>query len=222
VWSYLCLEAEIPKPGDFRTTWLGETPVLISRGMKGEVFACENRCAHRGALVRREAGGNDTSHTCIYHRWNYQLNGDLRGIPFQRGIKDQGGMDKDFDKSCHGLAKLRVATYRGVVFGSFSEKAEPLESYLGKLITSHLDMVMQKPTASRSRTRRCCAIAKSSTMAAAWPHRRCSPMSPSRGSTTPWLRARFSRRAPTPSSWCGPASATPTTRPSCARIASIR
>ena len=25
-WSYLCLEAEIPKPGDFRTTWLGEIP----------------------------------------------------------------------------------------------------------------------------------------------------------------------------------------------------
>ena len=31
VWNYLCLEAEIPKPGDFRTTWLGETPVLIAR-----------------------------------------------------------------------------------------------------------------------------------------------------------------------------------------------
>ena len=145
VWNYLCLEAEIPKPGDFRTTWLGETPVLISRGMKGEIFACENRCAHRGALVRREAGGNDSSHTCIYHRWNYHLNGELRGVPFQRGIKNQGGMSEDFDKSCHGLGKLKVATYRGVVFGSFSDKAEPLEQYLGPLITGHLDMVMQRP-----------------------------------------------------------------------------
>src|SRR6266513_5796757 len=54
VWNYLCLEAEIPKPGDFRTTWVGDTPVLISRGTNGEIFACENRCAHRGALVRRE------------------------------------------------------------------------------------------------------------------------------------------------------------------------
>lgn len=145
VWNYLCLEAEIPKPGDFRTTWLGETSVLISRGMEGEVFACENRCAHRGGLVRREAGGNDTSHTCIYHRWNYHLNGDLRGVPFQRGIRNQGGLAEDFDKKCHGLTKLRVATYRGVVFGTFSDRTEPLEQYLGNLITSHLDGIMQKP-----------------------------------------------------------------------------
>ena len=26
-WHYLCLEAEIPAPGDFRTTLLGETPI---------------------------------------------------------------------------------------------------------------------------------------------------------------------------------------------------
>ena len=145
VWSYLCLEAEIPKAGDFRTTWLGDTPVLVTRGMAGEIFACENRCAHRGALVRREAGGNDTSHTCIYHRWNYHLNGDLRGVPFQRGIRNEGGLAEDFDKQCHGLAKLKVATYKGVVFGSFSEPAEALEGYLGGLITGHLDGIMQKP-----------------------------------------------------------------------------
>ena len=30
-WSYLCLEAEIPNPGDFRTTWIGDTPVVVSR-----------------------------------------------------------------------------------------------------------------------------------------------------------------------------------------------
>jgi anthranilate 1,2-dioxygenase large subunit len=54
-------------------------------------------------------------------------------------------MTEDFDKTCHGLAKLKVATYRGVVFGSYSDEIEPLEQYLGELITSHLDMVMQRP-----------------------------------------------------------------------------
>ena len=24
-WSYLAFEAEVPKPGDFRTTWVGDT-----------------------------------------------------------------------------------------------------------------------------------------------------------------------------------------------------
>jgi len=27
-WNYLCLEAELPKPHDFRTTWVGDTPVI--------------------------------------------------------------------------------------------------------------------------------------------------------------------------------------------------
>ena len=30
-WSYLCLEAEIPAPGDFRTTLVGETPIVVTR-----------------------------------------------------------------------------------------------------------------------------------------------------------------------------------------------
>ena len=33
--SYLCLEAEMPEPGDFRTTWVGDTPVLVNRDRDG-------------------------------------------------------------------------------------------------------------------------------------------------------------------------------------------
>ena len=30
-WNYLGLDAEIPKPGDFRATYVGETPVIFNR-----------------------------------------------------------------------------------------------------------------------------------------------------------------------------------------------
>ena len=67
-WQFLGLEAEVPNIGDFRTSWLGDTPVVYNRGPDQVVHAFVNRCAHRGATVRREAYGNSTDHTCIYHR----------------------------------------------------------------------------------------------------------------------------------------------------------
>ena len=96
-WSYLALEAELPKPGDFRTTWMGDTPVVVTRGEDGRVNAWVNRCAHRGAMVVRKTHGNASEHVCIYHRWCYSLEGDIQGIPFRRGIKGDGGMPADFD-----------------------------------------------------------------------------------------------------------------------------
>ena len=119
-WAYLCFEAEIPNPGDYKTTWVGATPILVNRDRSGDIHAMVNRCSHRGAAVCRHALGNTKVHTCIYHRWSFNLVGELVGIPFQRGVNGQGGMDADFDKSEHGLRKLKVACYKGVVFGTFA------------------------------------------------------------------------------------------------------
>ena len=65
VWNFLGLDAEIPNPGDFRATYVGETPVIFNRDRSGTVKAFVNRCAHRGALVRREVSGNAEQHICI-------------------------------------------------------------------------------------------------------------------------------------------------------------
>src|SRR5215469_8519166 len=50
-WQYLPLAGELPQPGDYLTTFLGETPVIVTRGQDGEIHAMVNRCAHRGNLV---------------------------------------------------------------------------------------------------------------------------------------------------------------------------
>ena len=144
-WSFLGLEAEIPVPGDFRTCAVGDTPVVYNRGEEGKVHCFVNRCAHRGASVRREVYGNTRDHTCIYHRWCYDLEGNLIGVPFQRGVHGKGGMSDDFDKTEHGLRKLRVETLNGIIFGTFSEGTEPLQEYLGDAVVTHLKRLMNRP-----------------------------------------------------------------------------
>jgi len=144
VWNYLGLEAEIPKPDDFRTTFVGDIPVVVARAGDGTVHAFVNRCAHRGAQIVRTTHGSAKDFVCIYHRWCYSLEGDLIGIPFKRGLKGQGGM-ADFDMAANGPEKLRVASLSGMIFGTFSAHTEPLEGYLGAFGCGLIERMLGKP-----------------------------------------------------------------------------
>jgi anthranilate 1,2-dioxygenase large subunit len=144
-WSFLGLDAEIPDPGDFRATYVGETPVVVNRDETGAIKAFVNRCAHRGALVRRELCGNAREHICIYHQWRYRLDGSLTAIPFRHGVRGKGGLDAGFDMSAHGLRPLRVDTICGAVFGTLAADAEPLADYLGVPIIAQLERLFDRP-----------------------------------------------------------------------------
>jgi anthranilate 1,2-dioxygenase large subunit len=144
VWNYLGLEAELPNVNDFRTTFVGDIPVVVTRGPEGNVHAFVNRCAHRGAQIVRKTHGNAKDLVCIYHRWCYSIDGSLVGIPFKRGLKGQGGMP-DFDMATNGPEKLKVASLRGMIFGTFSDRAESLEDYLGPFGCGLIERMFHKP-----------------------------------------------------------------------------
>ncbi len=144
-WSVLCLDAEIPNNGDFITTHVGEIPIVVNRLKSGDVGAFVNRCAHRGAEIVREPYGTSDDFTCIYHAWCYSEAGDLIGVPFRRGANGKGGMPAEFQMNSHGLEKLRVAVWKGIVFGTFSDEAEPIEHYLGAMMREHLGEIFGKP-----------------------------------------------------------------------------
>ena len=38
-WQYLAMANDLPNPGDYKTTFLGETPVIVTRGEDGELHA---------------------------------------------------------------------------------------------------------------------------------------------------------------------------------------
>jgi anthranilate 1,2-dioxygenase large subunit len=144
-WSFVALDAEIPKAGDYKSSFVGDTPVVVTRTEDGGVAAWVNRCAHRGAIVCRTARGNATSHTCVYHQWSFDTRGNLQGVPFRRGQNGAPGMPADFNPKNHGLRQLRAESYKGLVFASFSDQAPPLAEYIGPQMAPWVDRVMHKP-----------------------------------------------------------------------------
>jgi anthranilate 1,2-dioxygenase large subunit/terephthalate 1,2-dioxygenase oxygenase component alpha subunit len=145
VWNYVCLESDIENPGEFRTTFVGEMPVIVVRGEHGEIHAFENRCAHRGALIALEDAGTAKRFQCIYHAWTYNLRGDLVTIAFEKGAHGRGGMPEGFCKDEHGPRKLRTTTLNGLVFASLSDATPPIEQYLGGQVLARVRRVLRKP-----------------------------------------------------------------------------
>ena len=136
-WCYVGLAAEIPDHGDFKRTFVGERQVIMVRDADGAINVVENHCAHRGVAFCEQNFGNRKDFICPYHQWNYDLKGNLIGLPFRRGVRQDGkingGMPADFKLDEHGLTKLKVAEKNGVVFASFDHAVEDFDSYLGEV-----------------------------------------------------------------------------------------
>jgi len=145
-WNYLCLSVEVKGTGDFITTFVGDTSVIVARDSDGELYAFENRCAHRGALIALEPRGNTKAFTCVYHAWSYDRQGNLKEVAFKDGIRGKGGMSASFCMEHHNPRKLRLAEAFGVVFGSFSNDVPPLEEHLGDEIYSRIGRVLGERT----------------------------------------------------------------------------
>jgi len=138
-WSYVGLAVEVPEPGCFKRTAIGERSVIMIRARNGAINVLENRCAHRAMRFCQERSGKVKTLVCPYHQWNYNFEGKLLGVPFQRGVKGQGGMPTDFTLEDRALTKLSVATRGGVVFASFDPEIEPFEDYIGPDVLRYFD-----------------------------------------------------------------------------------
>ena len=127
-WLFLGHESQIKQPGDFVQAYMCETPIILSRGQDGGIYANINSCSHRGLPVCRADHGNTKRFVCPYHNWSYSVEGNLMTIPQETEVVQKP------DKSQLGLKRVpRVEAWRGMIFGSFDEAIIPLGDYLGDM-----------------------------------------------------------------------------------------
>jgi len=128
-WLFLGHESQIPNPGDFVTSRMGEDAIILCRDSNGKVHAFLNTCRHRGNAVCLFDRGNTRTFTCSYHGWSYDLEGKLTGVPFlTEAYYDQ------LDKNAWGLIEVPgLQTYGGLIFGSWDPASWTLEEYLGEM-----------------------------------------------------------------------------------------
>src|SRR5262249_7298089 len=135
----------LPKPNTYRTSSAGAPPGLGTRGAQGRVSALEKRRAQRGSLPCIHQRGGAPPLTRVSHNWSYALAGNLTGVAFRRGLGGKGGMPADAQPDAHPPRKVRVEVLAGLVFGTLSAQAPPLETYLGPQIVKAIRRVMRAP-----------------------------------------------------------------------------
>src|SRR5262249_4487042 len=133
-------ESQLPQPGDFITTYMGQDPVVVWRDNDARVGAYLNSCRHRGVKLCRTDRGNAKAVTCRYHGWTYNSRGDLTGVPL---IREAYG--SELDRSNWGLVPVpKLANYGGFLFGCWDAGAPSLDDYLGDL-RWYLDIIIERP-----------------------------------------------------------------------------
>ena len=99
----------------------------------GGVRAFYNVCQHRGNRLRpcgRGTSGSSLSFKCLYHHWEYGIDGTYRRIPdidtFPQGAPP------------HGLTEVRCEEWGSFVWFSLNPRAQPLAQFLAPM-PLHLD-----------------------------------------------------------------------------------
>ena len=115
-WTYAGTVTDIPARGSYKTLLAGVYPLFVLRTSSDEIRAFHNLCRHRGTELLEGSGEIAGTIVCPYHRWSYNLDGSLRGVPNQKECFP------GLDKSIMSLLPASVGIYKDMIFVHPSDK----------------------------------------------------------------------------------------------------
>ena len=132
-WLFIGHESQVPNPGDFVISRMGEEEVIVVRDRKDKrIRVFLNTCRHRGEKVCRYDDGNTLVFTCPFHGWSYDTDGRLVGVAY---FKD--AYNEALDKSKLGLHEVaQFRNYYGSLWATWDRKAPSFEDYVGPYASS--------------------------------------------------------------------------------------
>src|SRR5713226_10294810 len=68
-WLFVGHESQVPNPGDYFVSSMGEESVILTRDRQNQLHVFLNTCRHHGMRVCRYDEGNTLVFTCPYHGW---------------------------------------------------------------------------------------------------------------------------------------------------------
>ena len=119
-WIMIGFEIELPKPGSWMSASIGPWPILITRDRRGDIHGFHNTCRHRGAQICKPGKGSSPRLVCPYHRWTYELSGELAHA---------ARMPESFDKGEHGLAPIHIASVGGVLYACLADDPPDISQF---------------------------------------------------------------------------------------------
>ena len=136
-WLFVGHESQVPKPGDFFVSRMGDESVILCRDGTGSLHVFLNSCRHRGMKVCRYEQGNTSLFVCPYHSWSYTTDGKLQGVPQYRALYE-GTLNREE----WGLVEVaHMANYKGTIWASWDPAASDFLSWLGDA-ADHFDHVI--------------------------------------------------------------------------------
>ncbi|MGI9323574.1 MAG: aromatic ring-hydroxylating oxygenase subunit alpha [Pseudomonadales bacterium] len=127
-WLLAGLVSDVKQPGDYFVFDLGREQFLLTCTSSGAVQGFYNVCQHRGNRLVKDERGHANNFRCAYHAWSYDLDGQLKIVPYEERFA-AGVPHKE-----RSLRPVHTEIWDGFVFINMAPSPQPLSDFLGPVV----------------------------------------------------------------------------------------